>query len=87
MLAYHRGEVLAEFGRRVSWLTRRSYQETSGWQHARAFSLVRRSSPTCDAVNEERRKLPMVAIEKEYVFDGPEGKASLLDVFEGRRQL
>jgi predicted dithiol-disulfide oxidoreductase (DUF899 family) len=40
-----------------------------------------------DALAAERRRLPMVRIEKEYVFDGPGGKASLLDLFEGRRQL
>jgi Bacterial protein of unknown function (DUF899) len=40
-----------------------------------------------DALNAERRKLPMVRIEKDYVFEGPKGKASLLDLFEGRRQL
>lgn len=40
-----------------------------------------------DALNTERRMLPMVPIDKDYVFEGPAGKASLLDVFEGRRQL
>jgi uncharacterized protein (TIGR02246 family) len=40
-----------------------------------------------DALNAERRKLPMVRIEKEYVFEGPNGPARLLDLFEGRRQL
>jgi predicted dithiol-disulfide oxidoreductase (DUF899 family) len=40
-----------------------------------------------DRVNAERRRLPMVKIEKKYVFDGPNGKASLLDLFAGRRQL
>ena len=40
-----------------------------------------------DALNTERRELPMVEIDKEYVFDGPDGEASLLDLFEGRRQL
>jgi predicted dithiol-disulfide oxidoreductase (DUF899 family) len=40
-----------------------------------------------DALNAERRRLPMVRIEKEYVFEGPDGKASLLDLFDGRRQL
>jgi predicted dithiol-disulfide oxidoreductase (DUF899 family) len=34
-----------------------------------------------------RRELPAVAIEKEYVFEGRDGKASLLDLFEGRTQL
>jgi predicted dithiol-disulfide oxidoreductase (DUF899 family) len=40
-----------------------------------------------DRVAAERRRLPMVRIEKEYVFDGPEGKRSLKDLFDGRRQL
>lgn len=35
----------------------------------------------------ELRKLPMVEIDKEYAFEGPEGTASLLDLFGGRRQL
>jgi predicted dithiol-disulfide oxidoreductase (DUF899 family) len=40
-----------------------------------------------DALAAERRRLPMVRIEKEYVFEGPNGKARLIDLFEGRRQL
>ena len=40
-----------------------------------------------DRINAERRRLPMVKIEKDYVFDGPNGKQSLKDLFEGRRQL
>jgi len=40
-----------------------------------------------DALNAERRRLPMVEIDKDYVFTGPDGEASLLDLFEGRRQL
>ena len=40
-----------------------------------------------DALNAERRRLPMVEIEKDYVFEGPEGRVGLLDLFEGRRQL
>ena len=40
-----------------------------------------------DRVNAERRRLPMVKVEKNYVFDGPKGKLSLKDLFEGRRQL
>src|SRR6202045_1421096 len=40
-----------------------------------------------DRVNAERRQLPMVKIEKDYVFDGPNGKPTLKDLFEGRRQL
>jgi predicted dithiol-disulfide oxidoreductase (DUF899 family) len=40
-----------------------------------------------DAINARRRELPMVEIDKEYVFEGPNEKATLLDLFEGRRQL
>jgi predicted dithiol-disulfide oxidoreductase (DUF899 family) len=40
-----------------------------------------------DALAAERRRLPIVRIEKAYVFEGPDGRASLLDLFEGRRQL
>jgi predicted dithiol-disulfide oxidoreductase (DUF899 family) len=40
-----------------------------------------------DAIAAKRRRLPMVRIEKEYALAGPGGEASLLDLFEGRRQL
>ena len=40
-----------------------------------------------DALAAERRRMPWMAVEKEYVFDGPKGKVSLLDLFDGRRQL
>src|SRR6476620_3344927 len=40
-----------------------------------------------DQLNTARRNLPMVEIEKDYKFEGPEGTVSLLDIFEGRRQL
>lgn len=40
-----------------------------------------------DAVNAARRRLPMVEVTKDYVFEGPEGEARLLDLFEGRSQL
>ncbi|MBC8136620.1 MAG: DUF899 domain-containing protein [Fibrella sp.] len=40
-----------------------------------------------DRVNAERRRLPMVKIEKEYIFDTPDGRKSLADLFDGRRQL
>src|ERR1700687_6090864 len=40
-----------------------------------------------DRINAERRRLPMVKIEKDYVFDGPQGKQSLEALFAGRRQL
>ena len=40
-----------------------------------------------DHVNAARRRLPMVKLGKTYTFEGPNGKATLLDLFEGRRQL
>jgi predicted dithiol-disulfide oxidoreductase (DUF899 family) len=40
-----------------------------------------------DALAAERRRLPMVRIEKDYVFEGPSGKATLFDMLEGRHQL
>lgn len=40
-----------------------------------------------DRVNAERRRLPMVRIEKDYVFEGPNGKRNLNALFDGRRQL
>lgn len=40
-----------------------------------------------DRINAERRRLPMVKIEKNYVFEGPNGKRTLNDLFEGRGQL
>jgi predicted dithiol-disulfide oxidoreductase (DUF899 family) len=40
-----------------------------------------------DALAAERRRLPMVRVEKTYSFDGPAGKVTLLDLFEGRPQL
>jgi predicted dithiol-disulfide oxidoreductase (DUF899 family) len=40
-----------------------------------------------DRLTEARRKLPMVKVEKDYVFDGPQGAVTLRDLFEGRRQL
>jgi predicted dithiol-disulfide oxidoreductase (DUF899 family) len=40
-----------------------------------------------DALAAERRRMPWMAVEKPYEFDGPKGKASLRDLFEGRRQL
>lgn len=40
-----------------------------------------------DRVNAERRRLPMVKVEEDYVFDGPDAKRSLADLFDDRRQL
>lgn len=59
------------------------------WQRAHEDLLAKEKEATRarDALAAERRRLPMVEIDKEYVFEGPGGKASLLDLFDGRRQL
>jgi len=59
------------------------------WQAAINKLLVKEKELTRarDALSAERRRLPMVRIEKDYVFEGQNGKATLLDLFEGRRQL
>jgi predicted dithiol-disulfide oxidoreductase (DUF899 family) len=59
------------------------------WLAARKALLAKEKDLTRkrDALNVERRNLPMVRIEKDYAFEGPNGKATLLDLFEGRHQL
>ena len=59
------------------------------WLAARKELLAKEKDLTRrrDALNIERRNLPMVEIEKDYVFDGPDGKVRLIDMFEGRPQL
>jgi predicted dithiol-disulfide oxidoreductase (DUF899 family) len=59
------------------------------WQAALAELLAKEKAATRarDALAAERRRLPMAEILKDYVFEGERGKASLLDLFEGRRQL
>ena len=59
------------------------------WEAARQQLLVKEKELTRarDALAAERRRMPWLAVEKDYKFDGPKGKASLLDLFDGRRQL
>src|SRR5439155_1507790 len=59
------------------------------WEAARQQLLVKEKELTHarDALAAERRRMPWLAVEKEYEFNGPQGKASLLDLFDGRRQL
>ena len=59
------------------------------WEAARQQLLVKEKALTRsrDALAAERRRMPWMAVEKKYEFDGPKGKVSLLDLFEGRRQL
>ena len=59
------------------------------WEAARQQLLVKEKALTRsrDALAAERRRMPWMAVEKKYEFEGPKGKVSLLDLFEGRRQL
>ena len=59
------------------------------WEAAREQLLVKEKAQirARDALAAERRRMPWMAVEKAYTFDGPNGKASLLDLFAGRRQL
>lgn len=59
------------------------------WEAARQELLVKEKEWTRahDALAAERRRMPWMAVEKDYRFDGPDGPVRLLDLFEGRRQL
>ena len=59
------------------------------WNAAREQMLAKEKDlmRARDALAAERRRLPRLAVEKDYRFDGPEGPASLLDLFQGRSQL
>jgi predicted dithiol-disulfide oxidoreductase (DUF899 family) len=59
------------------------------WQAAREKLLVKEKAVmrSHDALAAERRRMPWMAVEENYQFDGPEGRVSLIDLFEGRKQL
>ncbi len=59
------------------------------WDAARQQLLIKEKEMTRarDALAAERRRMPWLAVEKDYAFEGPDGHASLLDLFSGRRQL
>ena len=59
------------------------------WEEARQKLLVKEKEVTRarDALAAERRRMPWTAVERDYEFEGPGGPASLLDLFDGRRQL
>jgi predicted dithiol-disulfide oxidoreductase (DUF899 family) len=61
----------------------------SDWLAARKKLLAREREVTHlrDAVNAERKRLPMVKVDKDYRFEGPDGELRLIDMFEGRSQL
>jgi predicted dithiol-disulfide oxidoreductase (DUF899 family) len=59
------------------------------WEAVRQQMLVKEKAMTRarDALAAERRRMPWMAVENTYAFDGPRGKVSLVDLFDGRRQL
>ncbi len=59
------------------------------WEAARQQLLVKEKELTQarDAMAAQRRRMPWMAVKKKYEFDGPQGKVSLRELFEGRRQL
>lgn len=61
----------------------------ASWLEARKALLAKEKELTRlrDAVSAERRRLPWVRVEKEYVFEGPGGQESLVGLFAGRTQL
>jgi predicted dithiol-disulfide oxidoreductase (DUF899 family) len=62
---------------------------TEEWEAARLRLLVKEKELTKarDAMAAERRRMPWTEVNTTYTFDGPSGPATLLDLFEGRRQL
>lgn len=69
-------KALPEIASRDEWLAARK----------ELLSKEKELTRVRDAVNAARRRLPMVRIEKDYVFEGSDGPARLIDLFEGRRQ-
>ena len=59
------------------------------WLHAHGDFLAREKELTrlSDELSRRRRALPWTRVEKEYVFEGPQGKVNLADLFDGRSQL
>ena len=70
-------------------MTRPTVVKRNEWLAARKELLAREKEFTRqrDALSAARRNLPMVKVDKEYVFDGPKGKETLAGLFDGRSQL
>jgi predicted dithiol-disulfide oxidoreductase (DUF899 family) len=80
---------IKEVGKKKDQLNHPGIVSPKEWEAARQKLLVKEKKLTRarDALAAERRRMPWVAVEKDYKFDGPKGKASLLDLFDGRGQL
>jgi predicted dithiol-disulfide oxidoreductase (DUF899 family) len=80
------GEIMSESDVKMTTPPIVSQQE---WEAERQRLLVKEKELTRarDALAAERRRMPWLSVTTRYEFDGPRGKVSLLDLFEGRRQL
>ena len=80
------GEIMSESDVKMTTPPIVSQQE---WEAERQRLLVeeRELTRARDALAAERRRMPWLSVTTRYEFDGPRGKVSLLDLFEGRRQL
>ena len=81
--------IATKHGDRLSGMDTPPVVSPEEWEAARRELLVKEKEFTHarDAMAAERRRMPWMAVEKAYAFDGPDGEASLLDLFDGRRQL
>jgi predicted dithiol-disulfide oxidoreductase (DUF899 family) len=84
-----RGATLLEQAEKETTMSLPRIATRDEWLAARMDLLTREKELTRrrDALSAERRNLPMVRIDKEYVFEGPDGAAALLDLFDERLQL
>jgi len=73
---------------RIGGVARRVVSPTE-WRRARAAMTAREKKHmrAGDALAAARRRMPWMKIEKRYTFEGPRGRVSLVDLFEGRTQL
>ena len=65
----------------------RWFRETNGYAHADFLVQEKELTKRNDELSRQRRELPWTRVEKDYVFTGPKGKASLADLFDRRSQL
>ena len=70
-------------------MTRHTVVSRKEWLAARTALLKKEKKFTRlrDQLSKERRQLPWVKVDKDYVFDGPQGKETLSELFDGRSQL
>lgn len=81
--------VSAENGKGGQAMHKPPVVSPQAWEAAREQLLVKEKAETRarDALAAERRRMPWMAVEKGYAFEGPQGKVSLLDLFDNRHQL